>query len=426
MIGRIKNKELESLFFNTADYKLQNPSIGEGTFGKVYIANEIKDNKKVAVKILKTDNGFNGHDQMLLMRESLILHKLKHPCIVEFKGLNFQSFLDPSKLSPSIITEFLSHGSLKSLLDSEKRSLADIDWTPTKKYITLLGIARGMKYLHSRGVVHRDLKPENILTDENYYPRVCDFGLSKFFSESLSNSNKLTMTGQIGTPLYMAPELFEDECHYGPGVDVYAFSMIAFEVVSGEVPFKEFPCISPVSLGMKVSSGKRPKIPGSVPPKMSALIERCWSQEASRRPSFAEIFNELSSDLSMLGDDVDEDEIRDYIDMLDEKEEEQKEEEGSEEKNSDKILKEELKKLKKKCHKLELEQESKEAVHLEETESLKAANDELKKKLESSQSMSDELLRGIGKLWGNAKELNPAEGVSLIKRSSELGSSHAS
>ncbi|KAK8871931.1 hypothetical protein M9Y10_007677 [Tritrichomonas musculus] len=117
------------------------------------------------------------------------------------------------------------------------------------------------------------------------------------------------MTGQIGTPLYMAPELFEGDCHYGPGVDVYAFSMIAFEIVSGEVPFNEFSGLPPVALAVKAASGKRPKIPASVPSKMAKLIRRCWSQEAESRPSFDEVFSELSSDLSMLGDDVDEDEI---------------------------------------------------------------------------------------------------------------------
>ena len=215
------------------------------------------------------------------MRESLILHKLKHPCIVEFKGLNFQSFKNPSILSPSIITEFLSHGSLQRILDREKKSRADIKWTPTKKKnINLIGISRAMKYLHSRNVIHRDLKPENILTNENYYPRVCDFGLSRFFSEKIINSRKLTMIGQIGTPLYMAPELFEEEWHYGPDVDVYVFSMLAYEIVSGETPFNELGNISPVSLGVKVASGYRPPIPESVPTKIAALIIRCWSHKA--------------------------------------------------------------------------------------------------------------------------------------------------
>ena len=78
-----------------------------------------------------------------------------------------------------------------------------------------------MKYLHEHGIIHRDLKPENILIDKNYYPKICDFGLARCFPLSLTNSYKMTMTGQIGTPLYMAPELLMEEAgHYGPEVDV--------------------------------------------------------------------------------------------------------------------------------------------------------------------------------------------------------------
>lgn len=74
-------------------------------------------------KLLKTHCNFDGYQQMLLMRESLILNKLKHPGIVEFKGVNFQSFEDPNKLEPSIITEYLKGGSLKVVLDQEKNLL---------------------------------------------------------------------------------------------------------------------------------------------------------------------------------------------------------------------------------------------------------------------------------------------------------------
>lgn len=71
-----------------------------------------------------------------------------------------------------------------------------------------------MRYLNSHGIIHRDLKPENILIDSNYYPRVCDFGFSRCFPESLSKSIKLTMTGEIITPLYMARELLRGEERY--------------------------------------------------------------------------------------------------------------------------------------------------------------------------------------------------------------------
>lgn len=70
----------------------------------------------------------------------------------------------------------------------KKKSISDDNWSPTKKYISLLGISDAMRYLHKVGVIHRDLKPQNILMDSDYYPRVCDFGLSRCFENSLTNS----------------------------------------------------------------------------------------------------------------------------------------------------------------------------------------------------------------------------------------------
>ncbi|KAK8838287.1 hypothetical protein M9Y10_035710 [Tritrichomonas musculus] len=109
-------------------------------------------------------------------------------------------------------------------------NIADNNWSPTKKYIYLLGISDAMRFLHKSGILHRDLKPQNILVD---------FGLSKCFANSLTNSMQFSMTGQIGTPLYMAPEMFEDEEHFGPAVDVYAFALLAYEIVTGKEPFSE-------------------------------------------------------------------------------------------------------------------------------------------------------------------------------------------
>ena len=114
-------------------------------------------------------------------------------------------------LSPTILMEYYTNGSLKVILDKEKKSIADDNWSPTKKYICLLGISDALRYLHKAGILHRDLKPQNILIDSNYYPKVCDFGYSRCFSNSLTNSMQLSMTGNVGTPLYMAPELFTDD-----------------------------------------------------------------------------------------------------------------------------------------------------------------------------------------------------------------------
>lgn len=320
--------EVEGAFFDTEDYQVTTKKLGEGSFGEVFVVQRKSDNVLFAAKVIKCQSTFNGIDQMMFLRESLILHSLHHPAIVKFYGLNFHSFKDPALLQPTILTEYLEHGSLRQVLENEKRSLADLNWTATKKYICLLGISHALAYLHKKGIVHRDLKPENILVDENFNPRVCDLGLSKFFPESFSNSVKLIMSGKAGTPLYWAPEFLNDDNIYDPSIDVYAFGIMAFEILTGKQPFSENgKPINIFNLLMKVKSGARPKFEVEFPTKMEAFISRCWSQLPSDRPTFRQIFDELSSVKQFtdyMEEAVDEEEIRNYIENLKEIDEDKK------------------------------------------------------------------------------------------------------
>lgn len=84
--------DFEGAFFNTADFEMTSQKLGEGAFGKVYVVENVNDETKYAAKIVNTNGVFSGHEQMMLMRESQILHKLKHPSIVKFYGINFHSF----------------------------------------------------------------------------------------------------------------------------------------------------------------------------------------------------------------------------------------------------------------------------------------------------------------------------------------------
>lgn len=279
----------------------------------------LKDDALYAAKIISSDKLSKGNEQMMFIRESGILHKLKHPAIVKFIGINFHSFEDPSILSPTIITEYLEHGSLDDILKKSRKNI-DKNFTPTKKYIALLGIADAMRYLHEKGILHRDLKPQNVLIDHDYYPRVCDFGLSKCFSQGLTPTMQMTMTGSIGTPLYMAPELFDDDDerhHFTAGIDVYAFSMLAYELVTGKVPFmKEGKLPSLLRLSKMVNNGIRPEFTSNVTGKMKDLLNRCWCKESTERPSFGQIFDLLSSDFSFIKEKVDEKEVSSYISKL--------------------------------------------------------------------------------------------------------------
>ena len=268
---------------------------------------------------------FTGKEQNQFIRESVILNKLDHPAIVKFYGINFHKFIDPSssdgiKLEPTILTEYLSNGSLDIVLENERRSISHPEWNATKKYICILGICHAKRYLHDNKILHRDLKPSNILLDENLYPRVCDFGLSRCFSEVLARSMQYKMSKGVGTPLYMSPELLDDdEDQFGFGIDVYAFAILVYELVSGKEPFAiDGKPISLTKLVTNVMSGKRPEFTKGITKKMRKLLNRCWCQDPKERPSFDVIFNEISKDFSYLNEDVDEDEINDYLRILEE------------------------------------------------------------------------------------------------------------
>lgn len=304
--------DFKGIFFNPQDFTLTERKLGKGTFGTVYVIIHNGDNKEYACKIIKNDTMTSDNEQTLIMRESMILSVLDHPSILKFIGLSFRSLKNITKYQPTIITEFLPNGSLKIILDQEKRGISPHNWTPTKKYICLLGISDAMRYLHEHKIIHRDLKPENILMDEDYNPRICDFGLSRCFPESFTKS----MTEQTGTALYMAPEQIKNE-KYDNRVDVYSFAILAYEIITGKQPFYELgENINKFQLWTKVVNGTRPTLTSDIPEKMRNLIQKCWSNEVDERPSFDEIFKTLSEDFNCSPEEVFEDEVNSYLETI--------------------------------------------------------------------------------------------------------------
>ncbi|KAK8892566.1 hypothetical protein M9Y10_029803 [Tritrichomonas musculus] len=300
------------LFFNTGNFVLKKP-IGTGSFANVYVAEDSSSGELFAAKIYKETDEYS---QKIFNRAAVASNSLNHPLILKFYGINYHSFEDTSRLQPTILLELCQKGSLGSFLAKENKGVPDENWTPTKKYIILLGIAHAMKYMHDRGIIHRDLKPYNILIDDNYHPKIGGFSMCKIFPHPLTISAEYEMTSNVGTPLYMAPEIFGDKDQYGCGVDVYSFSILAYEVVTGKLPYS-MEKMSAYKLYRSVASGLRPELTGEITKPMKDLLCRCWSEDIDQRPSFDDIFKMLSKDPKLyFKEDLNEEEIHDFIQFL--------------------------------------------------------------------------------------------------------------
>lgn len=261
---------LASFIVNLREYK-EEKVVGKGAYGKVYLATNTRTGQRHAVKELFIDH-LEGRQLKLFCREVQILAKCQSLFLLPFHGFTLSH-------PYSIVTEFIPNGSLYEALRHRQNSPT---LTATNKTIIAMGIARGMMHLHELNIIHRDLKSLNILLDENLYPKICDFGIARFRGDA----NQL-ITQQIGTPHWMAPELFQGGA-YDTRVDVYSYGIILWELISEDTPFKGR---CPVQIMSAVCTmHERPVIPFGVPKELEELVRLCWAQTPEERPTFKMIY----------------------------------------------------------------------------------------------------------------------------------------
>ncbi|KAI3743728.1 hypothetical protein L1987_56793 [Smallanthus sonchifolius] len=241
---------------------------------------------QVAVKKLG-DELCIDEDKVAAFRDELeLLQKIRHPNVVQFLGAVTQS-------SPMmIVIEFLPKGDLGAYL-KRKGALKPLT---ALKYA--MDIARGMSYLHENKpepIIHRDLEPSNILRDDSGHLKVADFGVSELLKGTNAAKHKKLMNYQDTTSRrYVAPEVFKNE-DYDTKVDVFSFALILQEMIEGCQPFvtkdeKDVPKL--------YAAKQRP--PFNAPSKryphgLKHLIEECWHENPSKRPSFRQIIVRLES-----------------------------------------------------------------------------------------------------------------------------------
>lgn len=152
-------------------------------------------------------------------------------------------------------------------------------------------VAAALAALHERQVVHRDLKPQNVLLDARGAVRLADFGLSRWrrAPAAIPTEVSLTATGEaMGTPLYMAPEQFEDAKTVGPAADLYSLGVIVFEALAGRPPFSASTPLKLSILHREVAPPSLEAMAGSAPPELRRLVEALLAKDPTDRPTSAE------------------------------------------------------------------------------------------------------------------------------------------
>lgn len=283
-------KSSDKYLFDTNDYKVIRV-IKRGGFGIIHLVLNKKTKKEYAAKTNLIQAG--SQNKLFVSREVRILIKIQHPTIIQFRGFSYQDFNGNDNVT--ILMDYMKFGSLSDLIEQEEKGLCPLNYDNTRRQIILVGIARGMMVLHRCHVIHRDLKPENILLDNNLFPRITDFGLSKFFDPNNSCNQS---SADSGTASYMAPEVITSD-HFNTKADVFAFGILMYEVLSGKRAYYDLlhgkNKINAFELKTRVKNGLRPNIDEEpIKESLKMMIKKCWSSNPKERPNFRELFHRLS------------------------------------------------------------------------------------------------------------------------------------
>ncbi len=237
-------------------YRLLEPLGRGGSWSSIWLADDLKLNRRVAVKTLAP-----AADPMRFRREARAVALLAHPniCALHDYGEDGRT--------PFIVLEYLPGGSLEESL-APGVPLAD-----GEVYRIAAGLAAGLRHAHEHGLVHRDLKPANVLFADDRRPKIADFGIARMI-----DTPSVTEVGTVlGTAAYISPEQ-ASAVPAGKESDVYSFGVILFRMLTGRLPFTS-----------------RNALRSSAPPALAALVAAALVKDpASRPPDGAALARELA------------------------------------------------------------------------------------------------------------------------------------
>ena len=279
--GNLMTTITERLSTALADrYRLER-HLGEGGMATVYLAHDLKHDRKVAVKVLKPElAAIIGGERFL--NEIKVTANLQHPNILPlYDSGETDSFL--YYVMPHVEGE-----SLRQKMDREKQLGVEETLALAK------AVAGALQYAHEQGIVHRDIKPENILLQRGQ-PLVADFGIA--LAVSHAGGTRLTETGlSLGTPHYMSPEQATGDRELDARSDVYSLGAMVYEMLTGEPPHHGTTVQAIIARILSSEPESIIQHRPSVPPHVEAAVRRALDKTpADRFPSAAKFAEALGN-----------------------------------------------------------------------------------------------------------------------------------
>ncbi len=257
--------------------------LGQGGMATVYLAQDLKHDRKVALKVLRPELSIAlGHERFL--REITTTANLRHPNILPLYDSGRTDGQTDGRTVELFyyVMPYIEGESLRDRLAREEQ-------LPLNDALRIAcEVADALGYAHGRGVIHRDIKPENILLERGHAV-VADFGIAR--AVSVVGADKLTQTGMaIGTPIYMSPEQSEGEGRVDGRSDLYSLGCMLYEMLAGEPPYSGPTALAIIAKRLLEPVPRISTLRATVSPALEAVLTRVLAKAPADRFATAEDF----------------------------------------------------------------------------------------------------------------------------------------
>ena len=262
--------------------------VGEGGMGVVYLADDLRLRRRVALKAVRPEVAADPDRRARLEREAQAVAALSHQNIASVHA--FEIDADGTCF---IVLEYIAGTSLRDVLKEP---------VPLDRLLTIgLQIAAGLEAAHQAGIVHRDLKPENVIVSGAECVKLLDFGVARVLAEPglETTTTRLTAPGAlVGTMGYAAPEQLTGRAVDGR-TDIFAFGLVLYELAAGRPAFLGS---TPIATASEILTAEAAPMPADTPPELERIIRKCLRKTPDERYQSA---REVAVDLRVLQRGID-------------------------------------------------------------------------------------------------------------------------